>query len=138
MGVTGGDTGRTSRMDTAIDSAPTPAAVTIRWPEALMEALGLGLFMVSAGAFGTLLEYPGSPLRQAIGDDFVRRLVMGVAMGLTAMGLVYSPWGRRSGAHMNPAVTLTFLRLGRVKKHDAFAYVLAQFAGGLTGVLLVG
>jgi hypothetical protein len=32
----------------------------VHWPEALMEALGLGLFMVSAGVFGTLLEYPGS------------------------------------------------------------------------------
>jgi aquaporin Z len=60
---------------------------------------------------------------------------MGVAMGLTAIGLVYSPWGRRSGAHINPAVTLTFLRLGRVRGRDAAAYVAAQFAGGLAGAL---
>ena len=31
-----------------------------------MESLGLGLFMVSAGLFGTALEYPGSPLHQAM------------------------------------------------------------------------
>jgi len=62
---------------------------------------------------------------------------MGLAMGLTAIALVYSPWGRRSGAHINPAFTLTMFRLGRMRGRDAAAYGLAQFAGGLAGVLLV-
>ncbi|MGH9601324.1 MAG: MIP/aquaporin family protein, partial [Terriglobales bacterium] len=48
-----------------------------------------------------------------------------------------SPWGKQSGAHLNPAVTLTFLRLGKIQVADALFYVLAQFAGGLTGLLLV-
>lgn len=109
----------------------------IHWPEALMEALGLGLFMISAGVFGTLLEYPASPVHVALPNAVARRAVMGVAMGLTAIGLVYSPWGRRSGAHINPAVTLTFLRLGRVRARQAAAYVTAQFAGGVAGTLLV-
>jgi aquaporin Z len=113
------------------------ARATVHWPEALMEALGLGLFMVSAGAFGTLLEYPGSPVRQMIQDAFVRRAIMGVAMGGTAIALIYSPWGRRSGAHINPATTLTFLRLGRVRGRDALAYVVAQVAGGLLGAAVV-
>jgi aquaporin Z len=109
----------------------------VHWREALMEALGLGLFMVSAGVFGTLLEYPGSPLHQALPSAVGRRSLMGAAMGLTAIGLVYSPWGRRSGAHINPAFTLTLLRLGRVRARDAAAYVAAQFAGGLAGALAV-
>src|SRR5690242_13308176 len=88
---------------------------SVHWREALMEALGLCLFMVSAGVFGTLLEYPGSPIHRAISDPFARRALMGLAMGLTAIGLVYSPWGRRSGAHLNPAFTWTFFRLGRVR-----------------------
>jgi aquaporin Z len=57
-------------------------------------------------------------------------------MGLTNIVLIYSPWGQRSGAHMNPAVTLTFLRRGKVKPWDAFFYIVAQFMGGLGGVLL--
>jgi aquaporin Z len=103
----------------------------------MMEALGLGLFMMSAGGFGTLLEYPGSPVHQAIANPFTRRALMGIAMGTTAIGLVYSPWGRRSGAHINPAFTATLFRLGRVTGRDAAAYMLAQFVGGVVGVFLL-
>jgi aquaporin Z len=106
------------------------------WPEYLIEAGGLGVFMISACAFGVLLEHPASPVRQAIDAAFARRVLMGIAMGLTAIAIVYSPWGKRSGAHLNPAVTLTFFRLGKVTKHDALFYVAAQFIGGVLGVLL--
>lgn len=106
------------------------------WPEYLMEAAGLGLFMLSACLFGTLLEHPASPARQALADADLRRALMGLAMGATAAILVYSPWGQRSGAHLNPAVTLTFLRLGKLAPPDAAFYALFQAAGGLAGVLL--
>lgn len=58
---------------------------------------------------------------------------MGVAMGLTLILNVYSPWGRRSGAHLNPAVTLTFFRLGKVARADVPWYIASQFAGGILG-----
>jgi len=106
-------------------------------PEYLIEALALGLFMVSAGLISTALEAPASGLRAAVADSGVRRALAGLAMGLTAIGLIYSPWGRRSGAHLNPAVTLAFLRLNRMHPLDALAYILAQFCGGLMGVFAV-
>jgi aquaporin Z len=59
---------------------------------------------------------------------------MGIAMGLTAIGIITSPWGQRSGAHMNPAVTLTFWSLRKIAPWDAFFYVLFQFIGGVSGV----
>jgi aquaporin Z len=101
-----------------------------------MEGAGLGLFMISACVFTVLIEHPQSPVRSLLADPLVRRSVIGVAMGLTASGLVYSPWGKRSGAHFNPTITLTFLRLGRVEFWDAVFYVLAQFAGAFFGVLI--
>ncbi len=112
-------------------------ALEEHWPEYLMEAAGLGIFMVSAGLFATLLEYPGFPLRHAIDNPLLRRVFMGLAMGLTAVGIIYSPWGKQSGSHINPAVTLTFYRLGKIKPWDALFYVVAQFSGGLAGVVLI-
>lgn len=99
-----------------------------------MEAWGLGVFMVSACVFGVLLFYPNSPL---ISLNFTfRNVLMGAAMGATAIGIFLSPWGKRSGAHINPSVTLTFWRLGKIKTYDAIFYILAQFVGGILGVLL--
>ena len=89
------------------------------WPEYLMEAAGLGLLMVSAALVTTLLEYPHSPVHAAIPDPVVRRILIGLCMGLTAIGIIYSPWGKRSGAHLNPAVTATFFRLGKIERIDA-------------------
>ncbi len=106
------------------------------WPEYLIEAALLGLFMISAALFTALLEYPGSPVHSWIPNPTARRALIGLAMGLTAIALIYSPWGQRSGAHMNPAVTLTFLRLGKMPAWDALFYVAAQFVGGVGGVWL--
>lgn len=102
-----------------------------------MEAWGLGAFMVSAGIVVVLLESPGSPLPGLIPDADLRRAIVGLAMGLTAIGIIYSPWGKQSGAHINPAVTLTFLRLGKIAAWDAWFYIVFQFVGGTLGVLLV-
>ena len=103
-----------------------------------MEAAGLSFFMISACAFGALYEFPGSPVRQAITSDFLRRALMGISMGLTAVAIIYSPWGKQSGAHINPSITLTFLRLGKIKMRDGLSYVTAQFTGAILGVAVVG
>ena len=111
------------------------SAATKHWPEYLIEAACLGVFMVSACSFTVLLQHPGSAIRQMLPSAFVRRLLTGVAMGLTAIALIYSPWGKQSGAHLNPSVTLTFFRLGKIEPWDACFYVVAQFIGGTFGVL---
>jgi aquaporin Z len=104
------------------------------WPEYLIEAWCLGTFMLSACGFGVLLFHPDSP---AIGlGHGLRNVLMGLAMGATATAIICWPWGRRSGAHYNPAVTLSFLRLGKIKAFDAFFYIVFQFIGGALGVLL--
>lgn len=61
---------------------------------------------------------------------------MGMAMGSTAIAIIFSPFGKRSGAHFNPAVTLTYYRLGEVEPWDAAFYTLFQFVGGTAGVLV--
>lgn len=105
-------------------------------PEYAIEAALLGSFMISACCFGAFFWHPASPAARRIRGEFLRRLLMGIAMGATAVMLIYSPWGQRSGAHMNPATTLTFYLLGKVAPFDAIWYVVAQFLGGIGGVLV--
>ena len=114
----------------------TVRSLPAHWREYVIEAWALGMFMLSAALATALVEYPGSGLHEAIGSEALRRVLIGVAMGATAIALIHSPWGKRSGAHMNPAVTLTFLALRRMRAADAVGYVGAQFAGGLTGAAL--
>lgn len=100
-----------------------------------MEGAMLGLFMVSACLFGALLEHPRSVIHNLIRDNHLRRFCMGVAMGVTAIILIYSPWGQQSGAHLNPATTLTYFWLNKVERMDALAYIIAQTIGGVVGVM---
>jgi len=130
------EAGRTLSTDPSV-SRKLRDALRGHWPEYLMEAWGLGVFMIAAGVVATLLEYPGSPVHAAIGNADLRRFLMAVAMGLSAIAIIYSPWGQQSGAHLNPAVTLTFWRLGKVAPVDAIFYVVAQFIGGMIGVVVV-
>lgn len=111
-------------------------ALREHWPEYLMEAWGLGCFMISIGVFVSLLEAPLSPLNAFIPSAVVRNWLLGLALGTTAIVLIHSPWGQRSGAHLNPAVTLAFLRTGKMHPLDALFYVIAQVLGGILGVTL--
>ena len=90
--------------------------------------------MASACVFGVLLFHPDSYFAEY--DSSLRNIPMGIAMGLTAIAIFKSPWGKRSGAHINPAVTLAFYRLGKIDKYDALFYAVAQFIGAAAGVSL--
>jgi len=101
------------------------------------EAIGLGLFMVSACFFDALVEYKGLPFRHALTSVLLRRFLVGLAMGLTALYIFTSRFGKQSGAYINPAVTLVRYRLGDIRGTDAVLYSLFQMIGGSLGVYLV-
>lgn len=105
---------------------------------ALCDGALIGAFMISASAFGVLIFHPSSPIAGILMllPPILRRAVMGIAMGATAIALCYSPLGRRSGALMNPAMTLTFWRMGKLTRDQALVYIASQFAGAAAGMAL--
>jgi aquaporin Z len=105
-----------------------------RWRLYIFEGVELALFMVSACLFTVILFLPSSPAVKLLPDQTLRRLLMGMSMGVTAVLIIHSPMGKRSGAHFNPAITLTYFRLGKISRSDAFLYVIGQFIGGVAGV----
>jgi aquaporin Z len=94
----------------------------------------LALFMISACVFTVILFDPSMPIQSWLPGPVLRRLLMGISMGVTAILIIRSSMGKRSGAHFNPAITLTYFRLGKISRPDAFFYVLSQFIGGIAGV----
>jgi aquaporin Z len=106
------------------------------WHLYSFEAVELAIFMFSACAFAIFLFDPSYPEVRMFPAAAVRRLFMGIAMGLTAILIIHSPMGKRSGAHFNPAITLTYFRLRKIAGWDATFYVLFQFIGGILGVAI--
>lgn len=138
-GMTGFDPdGHALHFEAATASGTAFAGEALRqhWPRYLIEGAQLGLFMTVTLYLTLVLEHPASPLRRALPSDLLRRMLMGVGIGGTVIALIYSDWGRLSGAQFNPSVTLAFLSLGRIEPWDAFFYVLAQFAGGWLGLAI--
>ena len=58
------------------------------------------------------------------------------AFGLVIMVMIYAT-GHVSGAHINPAVTLSFVATRHFSARDALGYVPAQLAGAVAGALLL-
>ena len=127
---------RTNREEASRDSRANSVsrAWSLHWPLYIFEGAELALFMISACVFSIILFDPSSPVQNIFPDPVMRRLLMGASMGVTATLIIRSSIGKRSGAHFNPAITLTYLRLGKISPPDAFFYVLSQFIGGVIGV----
>ena len=101
------------------------------------EALGLGIFMCSAGFFDMLIEHPDLAVRQHIHSALLRRFLIGLSMGATALFIFTSKFGKASGAYINPAVTIVRYWLGDIDLKDSIWYMVFQFAGGALGLYLV-
>jgi aquaporin Z len=118
-------------------SSTLPAA-RAHWPYYLVEAGGAACFIMGSGLATLLAEHPASPVAGALHEHAVaRRAVVGVLVAAVLCAMAFSPWGKRSGAHFNPAVTLGFWQLGRISGNDAVAYVLAQVVGAATGATVL-
>ncbi|MEU4811714.1 aquaporin [Nocardia fluminea] len=89
-------------------------------------AEGLGTFILVMCGVGTMV----------LAGDRVGPLGVAFAFGLSLMFLVYAI-GPISGCHVNPAVTLGHMLLGRISAIGAVGYVIAQLAGAfLAGLVL--
>jgi aquaporin Z len=109
-------------------------AFKCHWRLYIFEGMELAIFMISACFATVYLFDPSYPALRLIPSTATRRLLMGIAMGATAVLIIHSPMGKRSGAHFNPAITLSYLRLCKIARWDAIFYIVFQFIGGVFGV----
>jgi aquaporin Z len=117
-----------------VRTARARAALSERWRIYAYEAAGLGGFLFVVGVVDSMVFAPQSPLDSIVSSEALKRLIVGIAAGLYLIALVYSRWGKESGAHINPSITLAFLRLRKIRAFDAGFYIGAQFVGAVLGV----
>jgi aquaporin Z len=109
----------------------------MHWREYLMEGTEIASLMLSICVFGTLLYSSDSPFTNYfVISRAIRSVLMGIAIAAATYLIIRSPFGRRSGAHFNPAITVTFLWLRRIHHWDAVCYVSAHFVGAVVGVAI--
>ena len=96
---------------------------------ALLVFVGLSIVVALWGRNGLLYAVPLSPPH--------RRLLNGFLFGSVGAAIAYSPLGRISGAHINPAMTLAFWLENKIKWRDASAYIAAQILGATLGATLL-
>jgi len=101
-----------------------------------MELTEMGVYLFFMCVFATLFQHPASPIRHVLPNSIVRRAFFGISIGATIVAIVLTPWGKQSGGHLNPAMTFTFFRLGKVEFWDAIFYGVVQFAGATAGVAI--
>jgi aquaporin Z len=116
------------------DSASLADALAIHWREYLMEAIELAILMFFICSFGTLIYSYDSPLKDWALSDAAKSFLMGIGVAVTTFLIIISPLGRRTGAHFNPAITLTYFYLDRIHRWDTLYYISFQFAGAVVGV----
>ena len=116
----------------AKDLPPVPAHVW-HWPEYGAEFVGTA-WNVFVGLSAVVLNFaPGMPGARLIPDAGLRLWVTGLIFAGSGSLYTISPWGRLSGSHINPSVTLAFTASGKLHWHDTLGYLAAQFAGGTVG-----
>jgi aquaporin Z len=118
------------------NTSPDPHSTWLRCHKALTEAALVACFMVFLALMSVLLEYPGSALHQLLPWPWVRRALMGLCAGSSLACVIYSPWGQRTGAHINPAVTLAMALIRRIRLRTTLLYVTAQLMGAMGGMAI--
>jgi glycerol uptake facilitator-like aquaporin len=109
----------------------------VGWREVFSEFAGTALLLLF-GLSAIVMDFSqDSPMMSLIPSGDLRRLLTAVIFSLCGTLIIYSPLGRISGGHINPAVTVAFLRLGKISAKSAIAYIVAQVAGAAAGAVIV-
>ena len=99
------------------------------------ELLGTALLLLG-GLSAVCLDFgPHTPLHGLASSP--RLLITGLLFAGTGSLIAITPLGRRSGAHLNPIVTLAFWTQRKVHPHDLAGYISAQLLGGILGTAVV-
>ena len=112
-----------------------PPVKALPWQLFLSEMVGTGVLLLGGLSLVILAFGAGGPIAEIVPSVKLRQAIVGFLFGCVGLVVTLSPVGAVSGAHINPAVTLGFLLIGKLKPRPAFGYVVAQLSGAILGCL---
>jgi aquaporin Z len=105
------------------------------WQVFASELVGTALLVLVGLSLVILMFGEGSPVKGVLPSEGWRRLITGFLFGTTGALIALSPVGMRSGAHINPIVTLAFRLMGKLDLRTTLGYIMAQLSGAILGAL---
>lgn len=105
------------------------------WQVFASELVGTALLVLVGLSLVILMFGEGSPVKGVLPSEGWRRLITGFLFGTTGALIALSPVGMRSGAHINPIVTLAFRLMGKLDLRNTLGYIMAQLSGAILGAL---
>jgi aquaporin Z len=115
--------------------ASNSRSADIPWLVLRAELVGTAALVLIGLSLVILMFGEGSPIPGVLPSEGWRRLITGFLFGSTGALIALSPVGERSGAHINPIVTLAFRLMGKLDLRTSLSYVVAQLAGAILGSL---
>ncbi|WP_083813610.1 MIP/aquaporin family protein [Gluconobacter morbifer] len=102
------------------------------------EAVATAVLMIIGLICVILLSAPGTMVAAYLAQHPILQTgLCGLGFGLAGTAAAMTPFGKVSGAHLNPSVTLAFMLSRKIVWIDALGYAVAQIIGALTGTLVV-
>tara|TARA_B110000971_G_scaffold130299_1_gene133200 strand:- start:91 stop:738 length:648 start_codon:yes stop_codon:yes gene_type:complete len=89
-------------------------------------------FLELFGTFALVFCGAGAIIMNDESGGAVTHIGVALSFGLIVMAMIYAI-GERSGAHINPAVTLAFWLSGKFDKKEVLPYITAQILGAVLG-----
>lgn len=109
----------------------------LHWPEYGAELLGTA-FLVFAGLSAVVFDFgTGLPMARLVPDHSMRLLITGLLFAGSGSLVAISPFGKLSGAHINPSVSLAFWAHGKMHTRDLVGYIVGQLLGAVFGAFLL-
>lgn len=106
------------------------------------ELIATAILMIIGVGSNVVLLAPGSPIAALFADHpLIQTSLCGLLFGGAGGVAAFTRFGRVSGAHVNPSVTLAFSLSSRLAPRDACGYFGAQIVGAVLGtgiIFLVG
>ena len=123
--------------ETAVSDAQAlgsiPARTWLPWQLFLSEMTGTGLLLLGGLSLVIVMFGTGSPLPDLLPSNVARMTLTGFLFGLIGASIAVSKVGEVSGAHINPAVSVGFMLMGKLRPRATLGYIIAQLCGAVLG-----